>query len=140
MTKDTIEIIVVTFNRIKYLKTFIKFLYRSTKYPFNLIVVDNGSIDGSREFILEKEREGLVWKHVFNENNLPLSMAFNEGLKVGNSEFVITVADDMVVNPLLNVDWLEVFVAKMNQDHKIGCINFVGSRCLHDKFLRIYDK
>jgi glycosyltransferase involved in cell wall biosynthesis len=140
MIKNTVSIIVTTFNRIKYLKTFIKFLYKSTKYPFKLIVVDNGSIDGSRDFILEVEKTGLVWKHVFNNKNLPLAMAFSEGLKLVDTEFVITVADDMIINPELKHDWLEIFVDKMGQDKSIGCINFVGARCIYDKFIKRYDE
>lgn len=140
MTRSTVNVIVVTFNRIKYLKTFIKFLYSSTNYPFKLIVVDNGSIDGSREYIEEMKKIGKVWKYVFTTDNLPLAQAFNAGLKESDSEFVVTVADDMVVNPYLEHDWLQIFVKAMIQAPEVGCINFVGSRCDHDKFLRIYDK
>ena len=140
MIKNTVSIIVVTFNRINYFKTFIKFLYSSTKHDFKLIVVDNGSTDGTRELILEQEKVGKVYKHVFNRKNLPLAKAFSEGLKEVDSEFVITVADDMVVSPLLKHDWLEIFIDKMNQDESIGCINFVGARCSHDKFLERYNK
>lgn len=138
--KNTVNVILVTYNRINYLKTFIKFLYRSTKYPFKLIVVDNGSKDGSRELILDMEKEGKIWKHIFTEQNYPLARAFSEGFKEVDSDFVITCPDDIVVNPGLKHDWLEIFVDKMNRDETIGSINFVGSRCLHDKFLRMYDQ
>lgn len=139
MMPDTVDLIVVTFNRIKYFKTFVKFLYRSTQHPFNLIVVDNGSNDGTREYILELEKDGKVFKHVFNNENLPLAKAFTEGFKVSQSEFLVTVADDMAINPGLKHDWLKIFLAKIKQDESIGSISFVASRCLHDKFLRRYD-
>lgn len=139
MTKNTVSVIVVTYNRIKYFKTFIKFIYLSTKYPFNLIVVDNGSVDGTREYILEEENNGRIWKHVFNEINMPLAMAFSEGLKLCDSEFICTVADDMAISPDLVHDWLEIFIEKMKQDESIGCINFVGARCSHDRFIKKYD-
>lgn len=140
MTKSTVDIIVVTFNRIKYLKTFIRFVHLSTYYPFNLIVVDNGSTDGSREFILDMEKVGMVGKHVFTSENYPLARAFSEGLKETEGEFVVTVADDMVTPVNVDYDWLEIFVAKMNQDKDIGCINFVGARCSHDRFLEKYGR
>jgi len=136
MIKNMIDIIVVTFNRIKYFKTFVKFLYLSTKQPFHLIVVDNGSVDGTREYILELEKEGIIWKHVFNEENLQMSKAFSKGFKKVESEFVVTVADDMIVNPGLKHDWLKIFIAKMKQDESIGCINFVGSRCSYKQFIK----
>lgn len=138
MTKASI--IVVTYNRIKYFKTFIKFLYRSTKVSFKLIVVDNGSIDGTRDYIKQLKKDGKIYDYVFTKNNIPLAQALNEGFKLVDTVFVVTVADDMVVNPELKNDWLEIFIAKMEQDETIGCINFVGSRCCHDKFLKRYDK
>ena len=138
MIKDSVSIIMVTYNRLPYFKTFVKFLYRSTKYPFNLIVVDNGSTDGTREHILELEKEGKVYKHVFTTENLPLAQAFSEGLKVADSKFVITTADDMVVNPELKHDWLSIFIVKMQQNESIGSINFTASRCRHDKFIKRY--
>lgn len=133
-----ISIIVVTFNRIKYFKTFINFLYRSTKTPFYLIVVDNGSMDGTREYILELEKEGKIWKHVFNKENMLMTQAFSEGLKEVETEFVVTVADDMFVSPNLKHDWLEIFIKKMESDKKIGCINFSAARCRYDKFVMRY--
>lgn len=135
--KQPISIIVVTYNRLKYFKTFLSSLYSSTKYPFKLITVDNGSVDRTREYILEKEKDGLIWKHVFNSNNLPLAAALSEGFKVVDTELFITVADDMCVNPLLNHDWLEIFIKRM-EDKEIGCINFCGARCHYDSYIKKY--
>jgi len=139
MIKDSVSIIVVTYNRINYFKTFIKFLYRSTKYPFNLIVVDNGSTDGTREHILELEKEEKVHKHVFTTENLPLAKAFSSALGLIDSKFVVTVADDMIISPELKHNWLDIFITKMNQDKSIGSINFTASRCRHDKFIKTYE-
>lgn len=132
-----VSVIVVTFNRINYFKVFIEFLYRSTKIPFNLIVVDNGSKDGTREYI---EQEQRIWKYIFNNQNMLLARAFSEGLKFVETEFVVTVADDMFVYPELKHDWLEIFIKKMEMDKNIGCINFVSSRCCYESFLRRYNK
>jgi GT2 family glycosyltransferase len=128
MIKDFVNILVVTYNRLEYLKVFIEMLYLSTSYPFRLIVIDNGSHDGSREFILEMEKKKLVNKHVFNQENLPLAKALTEGFKCVESELFITVADDMMAPIFKNPDWLEIFIAQMKQDEQIGCINFKASR------------
>jgi len=48
-----IDIIVVTFNRIDYFKVFVEFLFLFTDHSFRLIVVDNGSQDGTRELIIK---------------------------------------------------------------------------------------
>lgn len=136
MIKEPVDILVVTYNRIKYFKSFVKLLKLSTNYPYRLIVVDNGSADGTREWILEKEKEGIVWKHVFNSSNLPLARAFSEGFKEVESELFLTTADDITPPLFKKYDWLEVFVTKMKQDESVGCINFVGARCSYDSFQR----
>lgn len=134
MDKNTVSIIVVTYNRIEYLKHFIEFLYLSVGYPFKLIVIDNGSIDGSRDLIIKLKKEGLIWKYLFNKENMLLASAFTEGFKLVDSEFVITVADDMTPPLFKKPDWLEIFVAQMNKDEKIGCINFSANRCSFSPF------
>ena len=137
-----VDVFILTFNRLRYLKTFIKFLYKSTKTPFRLFVIDNGSLDGTREYILDLEKQGLIYKHLFNEQNMPLALAYTtcfNKFKDELNEFIVTAPDDIVVNPEVRHDWLDIFIKKMKQDDSIMSINFVGSRCLHDKFLRRYD-
>lgn len=139
MTLDiNTTIIVVTYNRINYFKTFIKHLYRSTKISFKLIVVDNGSKDGTREYVEELEKCNLVSGHIFTDSNLKLAQAFSEGFKLVDTKYVITVADDMFVSPELNHDWLEIFIKKMDSDENIGCINFKAARCEYNKFVKMY--
>lgn len=142
---NPIDLIVVTYNRIEYLKTFIEFLYLFTDYPFRLIVVDNTSTDGTRELILRLEKEGLVWKNVFNESNLPLAAAQTEGFKQVESELFVVSDDDMVVPMFKNVCWLELLRHKMMTDESVGCINFRGVRRSFRSFNiktrpRIYDR
>lgn len=136
MTAEPVNIIVLTYNRIKYFKVFIESLYLSTQYPFRLIVIDNGSIDGTRKFILDLEKQGRVWKHLFTEENLPLAAAFTKALPLVESEFVVTVADDLTPPPLKTPCWLTLFVAKMRSDENIGSINLVGALSSYDSYMR----
>ncbi len=129
--KISVDILVLTYNRLKYLQNFIEMLYLSTNYPFRLFVIDNGSVDGTREFILKMEQEGLVYKHLFNKENLPLAAAFTECFNVFKdelNEFIITAADDHTPPLFKNPDWLEIFVHKIKSDENIGCINFKSVR------------
>ena len=111
-----------------YCKTILEFLYLFTDYPFRLIVVDNGSKDGSREFILKLEKEKLIWKYVFNKENLLLAMAQTEGFKVVESDLFVVCDDDMIPPMFKNLCWLTLFVTKMKKDKQIGCINFMANR------------
>ena len=133
---DYIDIIVVTYNRIKYIKIFIEFLYLFTNYPFRIIVVDNGSSDGTRDLILKLEKDGLIWKHVFNNKNLKLAAAQTKGFNEVESELFVVVDDDMIPPQWKEICWLTLLRAKMLQDNNIGSINLVGARCSFDSFNR----
>lgn len=139
MTKQPISIILLTYNRIKYLKAFIESLYFSTDYPFELTVIDNGSIDGSRFLIMKLANNGLIYQWQFNKENLPLAAAYTNCLnefKDNLKEFIITCPDDIMPPLFKEFDWLELFIAKIKSDKNIGSINFVGTRCSFNSFSR----
>jgi GT2 family glycosyltransferase len=136
MTKNIVDIIIVTYNRIEYLKMSVEMLELSTSYPYRIIVVDNGSADGTREWLIEQKEKGIIGEYVFNKENMKMAAAFTEGFKHVTSDLFITVADDMIPPMNIKADWLEVFVTKINSDNNIGCINFVGTRQDFNEFKR----
>lgn len=135
--KQSVDIFILTYNRLEYLKTSIEMLYLSTSYSFHLYLIDNGSIDGSRDFIVKLEKEGLIYKHLFTEQNIPLASAYTacfNKFKDELGEFIITAPND-IIPPIRfeSPDWLSIFVAKM-QDENIGCVNFIASRQAFNSF------
>ncbi len=134
--KEPIDIIVITFNRIVYMKQFLYMLHLATDYPFRLIVVDNGSEDGSREFILKMEEEGLVWKYVFNKENKPMAAAFTEGFKHVESEYFITTQDDIIPPYGKKICWLTCLLYTMKNHPEFASINFYAPRQNYGEFLR----
>ena len=131
------DIIVLTFNRLAYFKVFTDQLYERTKYPFRLIVVDNGSTDGTRDYIKRLRDEGRVWKFLFTDQNLPMAKAFTAGYGLVESEYFVTVADDMIPpRPIGGVCWLELFVKTMDKDENVGSINLVGARQIYSHFIK----
>ena len=140
MQKENVDILVLTFNRIKYIKIYLLMLHLFTFYPFRLIVIDNGSTDGTREWLLKMKEKGLVWKLVFNKENLPLTEAFAEGFKEVKSEFFITSADDMIVPYKKypygkNVCWLTMLLATIKYYDTYGSVNFYAPRQGFEPFI-----
>ena len=136
MTEEHVDIVTVTYNRIEYFKAFIEYLHLFTNHPFRLIVIDNGSTDGTRDLIEKLIKEGLVWKKVFNNENMKLGAALTEGFKCVESKYYVTVADDMTPPMFKNICWLTLIKDKMDSDESVGSINFMGVRKSYSAFNR----
>lgn len=131
--REPIDILVVHFNRIKYIKIYLLMIHLFTKYPFRLIVVDNGSTDGSKKWLLEMKKKGLIWKIVFNKENKPLAEAFAEGFKEVESKYFITSPNDIIVPYKKypygkDVCWLTMLVATIKYYDTYGSVNFYALR------------
>lgn len=129
--ENQVDIIVVTFNRLSYIKNYIAMVHLSTDHPFRIFVVDNGSTDGTREFLLKMEKIGLISGHLFTEENLPLASAysacFNKFYDI-LGDLVMTSADDHTPPLFFVYDWMKLLVEKINSDRTIGTINFRAAR------------
>jgi glycosyltransferase involved in cell wall biosynthesis len=55
-----VTIIVVNYNTKKFIELCIKSIYKNTTPPFNLIIADNGSTDGSVEFMKPLAQSGKI--------------------------------------------------------------------------------
>lgn len=103
--KKPVTIVMVTCDRLNKTKLALGSLLEKTKYPYRLIVVDNNSIDGTREYLLENYK----WFHrlvLLNENKGP-ARASNIGWSLGPKDYYVKFDNDMVV---LKEDWLDVLV------------------------------
>jgi len=116
--QEPIDIILCTFQRLHLLKITIKAINLRTKYPYRLIVVDNGSSDGTHDWLIEAKERGLVDVLVFMTENVGLGKGFQKGLEYVKSEFFVTCADDLIP-PKLNPCWLtqEVETIKEHPNH-----------------------
>lgn len=76
-------------------KHFLKNCFDSLKnqdYSHEVIIVDNGSRDGSVEFVKENYPEFTV---IENQNNLGFSKAVNQGIKASKTDYVFLLNNDV---------------------------------------------
>ncbi len=86
-------------------------MFRHTRQPWELIVVDNGSIDGTAEFLAGVPACGrgsvLVSVTVIrNEENRGFPAAVNQGLRAARGVFLMLLKNDAVVTE----GWLDHLV------------------------------
>jgi GT2 family glycosyltransferase len=102
------SIVLVCWNNKAYLDPCLKSLYEGgLKSSFDVVVVDNGSTDGSQQMLAEKYPEVIL---VQNEGNVGLGKASNQGIKATNGRHVLLLNNDTLVNgPALDVlvDYLD---------------------------------
>ncbi len=97
--KPFLSIIVPTYNRLSLLNvTLDSILTQTCENPYELIVVDDGSIDGTWEFLEDlarSQRDVKIFRHPLN---LGVSAARNKGLKEATGKYVLFLDSD---DPLL---------------------------------------
>ncbi len=89
-----ISIITAVHNGLPFNKLFLQTLRRYTHHPFELIIIDNASTDGTREFF---EQEGCVVIANSVNHNYPYSQ--NQGIEKATGEPLFFLNNDIVVSP-----------------------------------------
>jgi len=116
-----IDIIVVTYNRLEFTKKTLESIFSRTKLPYRLIVIDNASTDGTREFLNKLGNEGKIDQVIFNDKNVGLENAWNQGLELVESPLFVTTDNDCIA-PDLDPCWLERLVDLMNNHIEFAAI------------------
>lgn len=100
MENITTTIIIPNYNGMQFLETCVESLRRQTYQNFHLLVVDNGSSDGSAEWLRE---QGI--DTIFLETNTGFSGAVNTGIRASKTPYVLLLNNDVRVD--------EYFVAEL---------------------------
>ncbi len=91
-----LSIVLVCWNNKAYLDPCLKSLYDSgMKNTFDVVVVDNGSTDGSQQMLKEKYPEIKV---IQNAENVGLGKASNQGIEATSGKYVLLLNNDTIVN------------------------------------------
>src|SRR3990167_10274907 len=87
-----LSVIIINWNTKTLLKDCLNSIYKFTKeINFELIVVDNGSKDGSQAMVKKKFPQV---KLILNKANLGFTKANNQGIKVAKGKYVLLLNSD----------------------------------------------
>ena len=90
------SIVLVCWNNLSYLEPCLESLYESEmKSTFDVVVVDNGSTDGSQEMLREKYPQIQI---IQNDHNVGLGKASNQGIVATDGRHVLLLNNDTIVN------------------------------------------
>ncbi len=108
-----VSVIIPNWNGIELIGPCLESLYRQSFGDFDVIVVDNGSSDGSVSLIEKKFPEVMIIR--FDENR-GFSAAVNAGIAASNSPYVCLLNNDTEVD----ARWLEELVAALDAHPQVG--------------------
>jgi GT2 family glycosyltransferase/tetratricopeptide (TPR) repeat protein len=116
------SIIVVTHNQLAYTKQCLDSIRRFTDEPYELLLVDNGSTDGTVPYF-QSHADATV---ILNSENKGFPAAVNQGMKASKGAQVVLLNNDCIVT----TGWLTRLLRALQSDPKIGlvgpCSNFVS--------------
>lgn len=117
------SIVVVTHNELNYTRLCLDGVLRMTDEPFELIVVDNASTDGTQEYVRSLSNARLIR----NEANLGFPAAANQGIAAATGRQILLLNNDVVPT----TGWLRRMLLALLRDRDVGlvgpCSNRVGS-------------
>ncbi len=127
-----VSIIVLNYNGKDVLRDCLESISKSTYSPFEVLVVDNASKDGSDQIMLPDKRYRLLK----NKHNLGFCGGNNVGIRAANGEFVVLLNNDTLVHP----DWLSEFVkaAKNGADFCAPKILLADKKTINSAGLEIH--
>lgn len=111
-----VTVLVLTWNGLDYTKKCVESILERSTYPnYELLVVDNGSTDGTVEYL---KGLGSKIRTIFNETNLGFAKGNNVGLQ-GLTNDVILLNNDIIIT---QDDWIEKLQACADADPKVGVV------------------
>ena len=122
--RPDVSIVMPVYNKLDLTRACVASLYEhAVAATWELIVVDNGSSDGSADWLAEQDTEGRL-HHLANPENRGFAQGCNLGAESANGRYVLFLNNDMEVTP----GWLDPLVATLDRDPEVG---IVGSRLLY---------
>jgi glycosyltransferase involved in cell wall biosynthesis len=107
-----LSIIICCYNSLKYIEETLNSCLNQSIVEKEIILVDDGSTDGTKEFLKNAKSISPLIKVIFNEENLGLPRSVNKGVEIAEGEFVSLVGHD----DFFDVDHFEKMINFFDRD------------------------
>ena len=127
--KPRVAVLILNFNGIDWLKTGLPSVMGSTYPNFTVYVIDNGSTDGSQDFVRTKFP---IVRLIAFKTNLGFAEAYNHAVAEVDAEYVLFLNND---TSILTRNWIELLVKHFEMNSNVaavGCklVTMMNSRVL----------
>jgi GT2 family glycosyltransferase len=117
------SVVMLVYNRLEYVRKTLASFFATVDYPrYELIVVDNGSTDGSADYLRHLAAEGLITKLILRGRNHGTSAGFNCGFAYAapDTDFFVKLDSDIQI---LSRGWLWEMVRLFERHPRLGALS-----------------
>ena len=120
-----VSIVVVTFNNLVFNRLCLESVLANTvEERYEIVVVDNGSQDGTVDYLSELAQLNTHVRVLLNDKNVGFAVAANQGLAAASGEILLLLNNDTIVPP----HWLTRLLKGL-EDPDVGMVGPVTNRC-----------
>jgi GT2 family glycosyltransferase/Tfp pilus assembly protein PilF len=117
------SIIILTFNQLEHTKPCLQSIEQHTPQPHELIIVDNGSTDGTLDYLRKYANDHNNVRVISNKENLGFAAGNNQGLAVANGDYLLLLNNDTVVTE----GWLARMLSVFERYSDVGIVGPVSN-------------
>ena len=141
------SLIILSFNRKKYIEKSLRSLQLNTRYPHQIIVMDDASDEATQTYLFAMMRAQKVSHVLFNTgHNQGIGTAMNRGLAIAKGDILMKLDADLAYKS----GWLTEVVHLLDTHQQIGCLGlfkYYHEPCLfaneliktHDDYYEVID-
>jgi GT2 family glycosyltransferase/Tfp pilus assembly protein PilF len=131
------SIIILTYNQVEFTKLCIQSIFRQTKKPYEIIIVDNGSTDDTVNYLSTLDYSWTncdTVKIILNSKNAGFAIGCNQGLTAAKGSHIVFLNNDVVVTS----DWISRLHRSLDR-HRIDIIGPVSNHASGDQIVSTPD-
>ncbi len=121
MTKNKVTLCIVNYKTLFLTRMCLRCIRKFTRYPYEVIVIDNDSQDESLEYLKSLKWIRLIERRIEQGSRGALNhgASLDLGLKNCSTEFFASMHSDTIIK---DYDWLSTLVGYFNDDENIACV------------------
>jgi GT2 family glycosyltransferase len=114
----SITVSLVTFNAMPWLAACVASVLAQSQPPAEIVVIDNGSTDGTRDWLTANLADRSDTRIVFSETNLGYAGGHNRAIANARQDYILLLNQDVILD--------EAFIARvvgvLDADHTLGAV------------------
>ncbi|MDD2338034.1 MAG: glycosyltransferase, partial [Geobacteraceae bacterium] len=118
MNPVSASIVILTWNQLPFTKECLASIERHTPEPHEVILVDNGSTDGTIAWLREQANARENYSLIENSENLGFSKGCNQGIEAATGSHILLLNNDTVVTP----GWLSGLMECLHSAADVGIV------------------